>query len=65
MDRKTEIELLEELAGLREARSFYLDDAATVSPVALHLPGAVRAGAADAVPVQAGHRRPWQRTGGT
>ena len=30
---KTEIELLEELAGLREARSFFLDDAVTTSPV--------------------------------
>ena len=34
MDRTTEIELLEELAGLREARAFYLDDAVTPSPVA-------------------------------
>ncbi|MXY39474.1 MAG: Rieske 2Fe-2S domain-containing protein [Rhodospirillaceae bacterium] len=34
MDRATEIELLEELAGLREARSFYLDDAVTAWPVA-------------------------------
>ena len=34
MDRTTEIELLEELAGLREARSFYLDDAVTAWPVA-------------------------------
>ncbi len=34
MDRSTEIELLEELAGLREARAFYLDDAVTTSPVA-------------------------------
>lgn len=34
MDRTTENELLEELAGLREARSFYLDDAVTTSPVA-------------------------------
>lgn len=34
MDRATENELLEELAGLREARSFYLDDAVTTSPVA-------------------------------
>ena len=34
MDRKTELELLEELAGLREARSFYLDDAVTAWPVA-------------------------------
>ena len=33
MDRATEIELLEELAGLREARSFYLDDAVTDWPV--------------------------------
>ena len=33
MDRATEIELLEELAGLREARSFYLDDAVTAWPV--------------------------------
>ena len=33
MDRKTELELLEELAGLREARSFYLDNAVTTSPV--------------------------------
>ena len=33
MDRATEIELLEELAGLREARSFFLDDAVTTSPV--------------------------------
>ena len=34
MDRSTEIELLEELAGLREACAFYLDDAVTTSPVA-------------------------------
>ena len=34
MDRATEIELLEELAGLRAARSFYLDDAVTAWPVA-------------------------------
>ena len=34
MDRSTEIELLEELAGLREAREFYLDDAVATSPVA-------------------------------
>ena len=34
MDRATEIELLDELAGLREARSFYLDDAVTDWPVA-------------------------------
>ena len=34
MDRSTEIELLEELAGLREARAFYLDDAVATSPVA-------------------------------
>ena len=33
MDRATEIELLEELAGLREARSFFLDDAVETSPV--------------------------------
>ena len=33
MDRKTELELLEELAGLREARSFYLDDEVATSPV--------------------------------
>lgn len=33
MDRATEIELLEELAGLREACSFYLDDAVTAWPV--------------------------------
>ena len=33
MDPATEIELLEELAGLREARSFFLDDAVTTSPV--------------------------------
>lgn len=33
MDRKTELELMEELAGLREARSFYLDDAVATSPV--------------------------------
>ena len=33
MDRKTELELLEELTGLREARSFYLDDAVATSPV--------------------------------
>ena len=34
MDRSTEIELLEELAGLREARALWLDDAASTSPVA-------------------------------
>ena len=34
MDRSTEIELLEELAGLREASAFHLDDAVTASPVA-------------------------------
>ena len=34
MDRKTELELIEELAGLRDARSFYLDESATISPVA-------------------------------
>ena len=34
MDRSTEIELLEELAGLREACAFYLDDAVATSPVA-------------------------------
>ena len=34
MDRSTEIELLEELARLREARAFFLDDAVTTSPVA-------------------------------
>jgi len=34
MDRSTEIELLEELAGLREARAFHLDDAVATSPVA-------------------------------
>ncbi|MDE0175937.1 MAG: Rieske 2Fe-2S domain-containing protein [Defluviicoccus sp.] len=34
MDRSTEIELLEELAGLREARAFYLDDSVAASPVA-------------------------------
>ena len=34
MDRSTEIELLEELAGLREARGFFLDDAVATSPVA-------------------------------
>ena len=33
MDRSTEIELLEELAGLRETRAFFLDDAVTASPV--------------------------------
>ena len=33
MDRATEIELLEELAGLRRARSFYLDDEVATSPV--------------------------------
>ena len=33
MDRSTEIELLEELAGLREAGSFHLDDAVATSPV--------------------------------
>ena len=33
MDRKTELELLEELAGLREARSFHLDDSVATSPV--------------------------------
>jgi len=33
MDRATEITLLEELAGLRKAKSFYLDDAVTASPV--------------------------------
>ena len=30
MDRSTEIDLLEELAGLREAREFYLNDAVLV-----------------------------------
>ena len=34
MDRSTEIKLLEELAGLREAGAFHLDDAVTTSPVA-------------------------------
>ena len=34
MDRSTEIELLEELAGLRESSAFYLDDAVATSPVA-------------------------------
>ncbi len=34
MDRSTEIELLEELAGLRGSRSFHLDDAIATSPVA-------------------------------
>ncbi len=34
MDRSTEIELLEELAGLREAGAFYLDEAIARSPVA-------------------------------
>ena len=34
MDRKTELELLEELAGLRVSRSFYLDESVTTSPVA-------------------------------
>ena len=34
MDRSTEIELLEELAGLREARAFRLDDHVATSPVA-------------------------------
>ena len=34
MDRSTEIELLEEFAGLREACAFYLDDAVATSPVA-------------------------------
>ena len=33
MDRSTEIALLEELAGLRESRAFYLDDAVATSPV--------------------------------
>ena len=33
MDRSTEFELLEELAGLREARAFHLDDAVATSPV--------------------------------
>ena len=33
MDRSTEIELLEELAGLREARAFHLDDAVATSSV--------------------------------
>ncbi len=33
MDRNTELELLEELAGLRAARSFYLDDEVATSPV--------------------------------
>ena len=33
MDRSTEIELLEELAGLREARAFHLDDAVATSPI--------------------------------
>ena len=34
MDRTTEIELLEELLRLREARTFFLDDAVATSPVA-------------------------------
>ncbi|MDE0384622.1 MAG: Rieske 2Fe-2S domain-containing protein [Defluviicoccus sp.] len=34
MDRATEIELLEELAGLRRARGFWLDDEVATSPVA-------------------------------
>ena len=34
MNRSTEIELLDELAGLREAGAFHLDDAAATSPVA-------------------------------
>ena len=34
MDRSTEIELLEELAGLRGSRSFHPDDAVATSPVA-------------------------------
>ena len=33
MDRSTEIELLEELAGLREGGAFHLDDAVATSPV--------------------------------
>ena len=33
MDRSTEIELLEELSGLRQAGSFYLDEAVATSPV--------------------------------
>ena len=33
MDRSTEIELLEELAGLREAHAFRLDDAVATSPI--------------------------------
>ena len=33
MNRSTEIELLEELARLRRARSFHLDDAVATSPV--------------------------------
>ena len=33
MNRSTEIELLEELAGLRESGAFYLDDAVATSPV--------------------------------
>ena len=34
MDRATELELLEELGGLRAARSFFVDDAVTAWPVA-------------------------------
>ncbi len=34
MDRATEIELLEELVGLRKARAFWLDDDVATSPVA-------------------------------
>ena len=65
MDRKTEIELLEELAGLREARSFFLDDAVTTSPVSRYTcPDRFAQEPAGAVPVEAGHRRPCQRTGG-
>ena len=57
MDRSTEIELLEELAGLREARAFYLDDAVRdLAGGALYLPGAVLARTAGAVPRIAGGR---------
>ncbi|MEM6621809.1 MAG: SRPBCC family protein [Pseudomonadota bacterium] len=37
MDRATEIALLDELLGLRQARSAYLDEAVSESPVARHL----------------------------
>ena len=37
MDRATEIELLEELVGLRRARAFFLDDEVATSPVARYI----------------------------